>query len=545
MVVVKSWSLRRNRKAAAGGGCLNPNPITDSVEPKTGAARLTGGRLLVRGAVFNAAGQVLPLAAALICIPLLVDGMGAARYGILALAFAVIGYFSLFDLGLGRALTQFVAQRLGVGDLAELATGVWTALAIMLAFGLLGGALLLLVAPWLVSHTLTIPADLEGEAFSAVGWISATIPAVTVSAGFRGVLEAYQRFGWINAVRIPVGVVTFVGPLAVLPFANDLGSVMAVIAAAIYGSTLAFAILCLRLVPELGCNVGVRLALLGRLLRFGAWISVSNVVGPLMVYMDRFLIGGLLTVSAVTYYTTSYDAVTRLWVVPAALSPVLFPAFATLSSHGGDRVGALLQRGVRFVFVVLYPLTLIVVVFAQAGLSYWLGEDFALRSTRVLQVLAVGVLINSLAHIPFALVQGYGRADWTAKLHIAELPIYLVAVWLLVEHAGIVGAAIAWTVRVAVDAGAVFVMSGRLLRGQPGRRKGQAGAITLSILALAIAFFLPTREVQVIFVVVGIPVFAVLAWSTLISREERQFVLRFMREGRSAQAADGGTGGRP
>lgn len=522
---------------------MDLDPVNDSVVSEAGPARLTSGRLLARGAAFNAAGQVLPLGAALICIPLLVDGMGTARYGILALAFAVIGYFSLFDLGLGRALTQFVAQRLGSNDSRDLPAGIWTASVLMLAFGVLGGVILAAIAPWLVAHALGIPAELHGEGLAAIGWIAVTIPAVTVAAGFRGVLEAHQRFGWINAVRIPLGVFTFVGPLAALQVSNDLGTIMAAIGAGIYSSTLAFAILALRLIPNLRRDVRIVPVLLGRLLRFGAWMTVSNVVGPLMVYMDRFLIGALLTVSAVTYYTTSYDAVTRLWVVPAALSPVLFPAFATLSSGGAERAGALLWRGVRIVFVVLFPLALIVVALAHAGLSVWLGDDFAVRSTRVLQILAVGVLINSMAHIPFALVQGYGRADWTAKLHAAELPVYLVVVWLLLTHVGIVGAAIAWTIRVAVDAAVLFAMSGRLLGIKRfGMERGQGSFVAASLIALVIAFFLPTIEAQALFLGIGIPVFTILAWSTFISQEERQLVLHFIRAGRSTRPVDGRPG---
>ena len=47
---------------------------------------------------------------ALVAIPILVDGLGTARFGILTLAWMVVGYFSLFDLGLGRALTKLTAK---------------------------------------------------------------------------------------------------------------------------------------------------------------------------------------------------------------------------------------------------------------------------------------------------------------------------------------------------------------------------------------------------------------------------------------------------
>ncbi|MCI0403070.1 MAG: flippase, partial [Acidobacteria bacterium] len=51
-----------------------------------------------------------------LCIPPIIAGLGAERFGLLALAWAVLGYFNIFDLGLGRATTKFVAESLGRGE---------------------------------------------------------------------------------------------------------------------------------------------------------------------------------------------------------------------------------------------------------------------------------------------------------------------------------------------------------------------------------------------------------------------------------------------
>ena len=72
---------------------------------------------------------------ALFAIPLLVKGLGVDRFGVLTLAWMVIGYFSLFDLGLGRALTKLVAEKLGEERAQEIPAIVWTTLLLMLAFG--------------------------------------------------------------------------------------------------------------------------------------------------------------------------------------------------------------------------------------------------------------------------------------------------------------------------------------------------------------------------------------------------------------------------
>jgi O-antigen/teichoic acid export membrane protein len=160
--------------------------------------------------------------------------------------------------------------------------------------------------------------------------------------------------------------------------------------------------------------------------------------------------------------------VTKLLIIPGSLVAVMFPAFSTSFEHDRKRTATLYSRCVKYVFLILFPAVLLIVGLARSGLTLWLGADFAQHSFRVLQWLAVGVFINSLAHIPFALVQGVGRPDLTAKLHLIELPAYLLTLWWLISARGVEGAAIAWTARAGVDALVLFGMTQRFFRGSDG-----------------------------------------------------------------------------
>src|SRR5260370_8362504 len=74
-------------------------------------SHLTSGRLLARNTIWNLLGQLLPMAVAVVAIPPLVRGLGVARFGVLSLGWIVVGYFSLFDLGIGRAPPKLVADK--------------------------------------------------------------------------------------------------------------------------------------------------------------------------------------------------------------------------------------------------------------------------------------------------------------------------------------------------------------------------------------------------------------------------------------------------
>src|SRR5579864_627462 len=116
---------------------------------KSHNGHLTSGRLLARNTVWNLLGSGAPMLVAVFCIPILIRGLGKDRFGVLTLAWALIGYASLFDLGLGRALTQLVAKKLGTGEEKGIPTLAWTSLLLMSLLGLAGTACILLISPWL------------------------------------------------------------------------------------------------------------------------------------------------------------------------------------------------------------------------------------------------------------------------------------------------------------------------------------------------------------------------------------------------------------
>jgi O-antigen/teichoic acid export membrane protein len=482
---------------------------------------LMRGHLLARNVIWNLTGNGAPILVAVFCIPILIRGLGTDRFGVLALAWALIGYASLFDLGLGRALTQLVAKKLGAGEEGEIPSLAWTSLLLMLLLGLVGAAVVVLTSPWLVHGVLNVPGALQAETLRSFYLLGLSIPVVISTTGLRGLLEAYQRFGLINALRIPMGVFTFAGPLLVMPFSKSLFPVVAVLVAGRLIAWAAHLLLCLRVMPALRQRIAWQRSAIGPLLRFGTWMTVSNVVSPLMVTLDRFLIGALLSVAAVAYYVTPFELVTKLLLIPGALVAVLFPAFSTSFMQDRNRTALLYGRTVRFLLMGLFPVVLLIVVFAQDGLKLWLGADFAQNSGRVLQWLAVGVFLNCLAQVPFALVQGVGRPDLTAKLHLIELPVYLLALWWLISARGIEGAAIAWTGRVAVDAVVLLGFSHWLLRKSAPRirRTVLGGSFALAVMFLST--FSRTESVKVSFLLAAVLGFTLAGWFLMFTPRER------------------------
>ena len=491
---------------------------------------LTSGKILARNTIYSLIGQGAPLLVAVFAIPQLIKGLGTDRFGVLTLAWIVLSYFSLFDLGLGRALTQLVAEKLGQenGE-EEIPALVGTASFLMLILGLVGTVVFVALSPVIVYNTLKIPTELQGETLIAFYLLSASVPLVTSTAGTVGVLSALQRFDLINAVRIPLGLLMFLGPMLVLPFSNSLVPVIAVLLLVRFLAWGIYIWLCFHAMPALQNQIQFKKALLVPLLKFGGWMTVSNIVGPLMLYMDRFLIGSLISVTAVAYYTTPYEMVTKLWLIPVSLVSVLFPAFSTSFVQEPVRAKQMFNRGVKYIFLTLFPITLIIVTFANDGLTLWIGKDFAQNSTSVSQWLAVGILISSLSQVPFAFIQGIGRPDITAKFHFIELPLYLLVLWKFTTDFGIVGAAYAWVLRVLLDTILLFYVASKFIPNNKSLMQLMVFALGLTGLILGLASLKLALYIRGIYCLLILLTFIVTAWFMILETDERAMIKKKLK----------------
>jgi O-antigen/teichoic acid export membrane protein len=408
-------------------------------------------RRIAANSVWSLAGLIVPAIFGLAATPAIVHGFGDERFGILALAWIVVGYFSFFDLGLGRAITRRVAELLGSASRGDLQVVVWTGWGMMLALGLFGALFGLLLAPWFVRHAIHVTPGLRAETLESFVLLALSIPIVVFMTGPRGVLEAAQRFGLVNVVRIPSGILTFLVPLITLQYTPELPpAVLGLILVRVLGA-IVYTVMAIHVLGGVTARPAFSRTAARDLLGFGAWMTVSNIIGPLMVSFDRFVIGGMISVAAVTYYVTPSEVASKVLFIPSALAGVLFPVFAAAQGGPREALASVFRAGIRGVVLLVVPVVFLLTCFAPEILHLWLGPPFAERSATVMQWLLIGMLLNSPGQLAFGLVQSAGRSDITAKLHAAELVPYVAILVPLLMVAGIQGAAIAWTLRVAVD----------------------------------------------------------------------------------------------
>ncbi len=396
-----------------------------------------------------------------------------------------MGYFGLLDLGIGRAVTHAVAQRLAMEN-QKIGDIVWPSFRLSAVIGSLGSALIIITEPWITSAVQgTIEANLTRELRTTVIILALSLPFVIVATVLRGVMEAQQRFGLINLIRFPTASLMFFGTWVISRHTNDLP----ILASFLVITRAIGAVLMLHFVRRSDkspiWSVGTLRGIAG-LLRFGAWITVGSVVAPILVNIDRFLISWLISLEAVTYYVTPHELMSRTWLVASSIMAVYFPA---LTEHSLEKTKNRDQRGIYeeaiwFTAALSLPLTLTLGAFSSELLQFWLGAAIAVRSADVLRILGFGGFVASLTLVPNMLLQATGRPRTVALIQIAELPVYICIFIIFTSTHSIEGAALAWIIRVVTEAFLLDALAQRV------RNKKRSFSVPILVCAGAMLFLL-------------------------------------------------------
>lgn len=406
---------------------------------------------LIRNSGWNFAGQIVPFVVALFSIPFLVTNLGDEKYGFLNIAWLLIGYFSLFDFGIGRALTYGISVLLSAKRRNEVSNLVWTGMLVLSLAGCAVGMVLFLSSQWLVDGVLKLSDSLKHDATVSLYILSIGVPFVTLSAGLRGILEAHKEFKSINALMMFVGPLIYLCPVAVTFFSDSLVYLLSSLVSARAAIFLSLFLLCVKRIENF-LRFNISFGSLKNLLGFGGWITVTNIVSPVMHNMDRLFISTMMSVSSLTYYTIPFDVVSRLTIIPSSVAGVVYPEFSRFSEQVQNcDATRYFVKAYLLVFFAMLPVVISLILASDYILTIWISEKLAEQAALIMKLLAIGFLINGISYIPYSYIQGMGRADITAKFHVFELVLYLPSLYLMILYFGLVGAALTWVFRALVD----------------------------------------------------------------------------------------------
>jgi len=490
----------------------------------------------MQGGAWGLGGNVVVMFASLIATPFVIRGLGVEAYGLLALVNATIGYFGFVDFGMGHASTRFASAPYAEGDREGEVAVIWTALGVVIVPTFLAAGVLVLTSGLLAEHVLALPLDIRTTATTAIqlaalGLIGRNVAAVLNTAQLvRFRLDLYtfvnSGTGVLQIVLVPV-VIALGGGL--------LGAVAVSVAVGILSA---------------GLNGLVSSSLLRRLVRprfsrdlfrplasYGGALVVSGLVATVLVHGEKLILVRFASVSALAFYSVAFSVAGLLRTVSSALKQSMLPAFAQLNAEAdAAKLQEFYSRMLRVTLLWILPVGFAMCILGQPFLSVWAGPEYGLRSTGPLYVLVLGFMFNLMAHVPETFLKGIGRTGTIARFHVAELLPYLLLAGLMTFRFGAIGAAIAWSLRVAVDAMLMFAAarrSGMTFQPISGHRAAYAVAVASlagAALSLGVPDFPLLGRIGLGMIAVGI--YVVLVWSRVLSREEKHWLSSLLLAGR-------------
>lgn len=468
-----------------------------------------------RHTLYNLLGSLAPAVVSVISVPAYLHLIGDARYGVLAIIWLFLGYFGLFDPGITRAALFHIARLNLDSNKKERESVFVTALLVNLAFGIAGGLVLYLVARPLFMVTFKMPETMRAEVMASLAWFAASVPISIVTAVLGGALQARECFGLFNAISAGNALASQLVPLAVAYFHGpDLKWLIPAILITRMAGAIPSVLALAKFLP-FGVGGKFKPSMVKTLFTYGGWITVTNLISPLLNSMDRMLIGSVLNAESVAFYTVSFNLVSRVSVIPGALSTSVFPK---LSRGSKEDSAKLAEHAVIGLSAVMTPLIICAVAATPLLMRVWVGRDFARHAAPVAIILLVGMWFNGLAFIPSEHLQAVERPDLPAKFHLIELAPFLGILWAGLHFFGLQGAAWAWTLRVTADAILLFVIADKT----PGWKQVLPGGL----LVLVATVFSPTTLLSMNTAVEVIVLAAAIVWSWTSSPILRSLVRR-------------------
>lgn len=419
---------------------------------------------VLRNVGWNFFGEIWLLVIAFFATPFIVRTLKPDLYGIYALIFVIIGYFSFLQFGLGTASVKYIAQYMAVDDRKNVKRVFWSCLLAYIFIGSGGTMIIASASRGLVSRFFRIGPEYSELAIFCIRVGSLGFVISIITAAVCSMLRAAERFDILNGVSILFRTIQISAVIIILRLGFSLREVVVSTVLVQAAALLVFFCITFLVFPFLKSPLLDGNALL-KLLKFGGFITVSSIVNPILQNVEKIFLTAAGSLSSLTYYYVPYNLTAKFQIAPAALSGAIFPTFSNFQSSRNDAANRQLHyRSTLYLALFSAFFAAFIAFFGQDFLRVWIGGDFADRSSGILTILVLAGFVNSTAWPSLTALQGLGRPHIPAIFHAAELILYIPMAYIFILRWGGVGAAASWLIRVIADALLLHIASTRLLK---------------------------------------------------------------------------------
>ena len=366
------------------------------------------------------------------------------QYGVWVLAFSLIEYVSLFDLGFRSAIVNFLSHLRVQQDSRGMNEVVSTALAYFLGIATVAIVLSLTVAGQGYRAFTISPANRGNFSFllMLVGFIWA---GSIVSGIFQASLEAFQAFGVCNKILVGTVLIRSASCLLVLSLGYGLRWLGCCTLLAQSSGWIMFYVASRRIIPELKIGRSyVRAARWREMAKYGLGSVFANIGTLFLTNGPPLVVAHYLSATFAGYYRLPFTLLNYMVDVIARIGFVTAPKTAELWAQGmRAQIGRLGTRLNRYCFALFLPPSIFLFVYGHSVLTAWLGKpEFVSQCAPLLPVFTIAVSLAISAQFnSYSMLFGMAKQAPFAVSVIIESILALVGMAFVLPRYGILGGA--------------------------------------------------------------------------------------------------------
>jgi O-antigen/teichoic acid export membrane protein len=409
----------------------------------------SGSERFVTNVIWNWLGMLSSLGAAFLLTPYMLRRLGDQRYGMWSLAYSLIDYCWLLEMGFRSATLNFVAFHHAKSDQETLNSVISTSLFYFTGVGLLVGVLSVALAPLILTF-FQVPPELQQEFHWLLVLIGISWGIGAVFLVFQAALEGLQRFDIINRIAIGTNCLRVCAWAVVLAMGHGTLAMVGVFIFVQIGSYFCHIWYLKRILAGLRVSWSYFSgAWLRKLSGYGVHSFLATASHQTLTQTPPLVIGHFMPVAFVGYYnvanrlitTTISEFVNRVGLVSSPKSAEL------AAKNDMNGLGQLTLYANRYCLLLILPLCILLGVFGRDMLSLWIGADRAEKTMPLTVPLMVGGAVVASQFNSVAILFGVAGHQGYAKVFAAEAVIGVLAMLAVAPHFGAVG--ITWVVCVA------------------------------------------------------------------------------------------------
>lgn len=387
--------------------------------------------------LFNIAGNILPAVAAMLFLPLIMKNLGDESFAVFLLILIIVGTSGIFDFGIGRSITQKISSEKDIQLKAEIF--------ISSLVGLLFISFIINIVLFILFLLLRETSEIYAEMFRIFWLLSFSIVFSLLNVSTKSYLEGMHLFRDINIYKTLTGLTIFVFAYYITKQSNDIIYITLMI---LIVRILHFYLLLKNILKLESFSLEYKyfnISMLKELFSNGKWFAISNIIGPLTMYMDRFIISGLLAASIFNYYALSMEVAVKILIFPMSIMSVFFPILVTYyNERNFDSIRKTTKKMYLYIFFLIGLPLILLFNYSELFLTLWIDENFALNANHTFRIILLGVIVSSLTQVSFTLLQATKKAKSTGLVHLYTFIPYAILLFLMTKEYGLNGASYTW-----------------------------------------------------------------------------------------------------